>query len=352
MDDDPQFGSPVDDKIVDQHTYTAYDRTYPEGTLYWHVQALDADRNPLTWSPRRSFVKSSPSAVLQSPNDDQRLSGAVPLRWTAQPFNASYEIEVYKNGDRALSPTNRVVQQSSKQVAWVRSQPFPASSLPYLWRVRRIDADNNRGQWSDVHSFYSSGDAPTPLSPGAGTFVKASSALFSWAPTAGVSYYKVEIRGVGAASNWATVAKSYATAYAPTSAIPDGRWQWRVSGYDVSNPNDALGSSAWRDFTVDMKRPTVTSKTPTTTAYRTANFAVRFSEPVMSVNTSTMKIYLAGRVSPVSAAVKLSADRRSATLNPSANLIVGRYYTVKVLGGIRDSAANSVVAMSWRVKAR
>ena len=32
----------IDDVVVDQATYTPYDRLYPEGPLYWRVQAIDS----------------------------------------------------------------------------------------------------------------------------------------------------------------------------------------------------------------------------------------------------------------------------------------------------------------------
>ncbi len=54
------FSKPVDDVVVDQTTYTAFSKTYPEGTLYWRVQAIDGSGNGLTWSPAWKFVKRSP----------------------------------------------------------------------------------------------------------------------------------------------------------------------------------------------------------------------------------------------------------------------------------------------------
>ena len=51
VDNEPSFADPLlDEKVVDQATYTAGDRLYPEGTLYWRVQAIDAQENGLTWS--------------------------------------------------------------------------------------------------------------------------------------------------------------------------------------------------------------------------------------------------------------------------------------------------------------
>ena len=54
VDDDASFaGTLIDSRLVDQTTYTATDRLYPEGTLYWRVQAVDSDDNGLAWSTCR-----------------------------------------------------------------------------------------------------------------------------------------------------------------------------------------------------------------------------------------------------------------------------------------------------------
>ena len=36
---DPNFQTLIDDIFVDQTTYTSFDNTYPEGPIYWRVQA-------------------------------------------------------------------------------------------------------------------------------------------------------------------------------------------------------------------------------------------------------------------------------------------------------------------------
>ena len=41
------FAKIMDDKIVDQTTYTPFDKTYPEGQLYWRVAAIDGSSNLL-----------------------------------------------------------------------------------------------------------------------------------------------------------------------------------------------------------------------------------------------------------------------------------------------------------------
>ena len=79
VDDDPNFQSPLETAVVDQTTYTSPGTTYPEGPLYWRVQAIDGSSNPLTWSTPGRFAKRSPAVTLSSPDrrpHDQRQRAA------------------------------------------------------------------------------------------------------------------------------------------------------------------------------------------------------------------------------------------------------------------------------------
>jgi hypothetical protein len=96
----------------------------------------------------------------------------------------------------------------------------------------------------------------------------------------------------------------------------------------------------------------VTRKTPATSASKTASFKATFSEPVTGLTSSTMRLYVSGRSTPVSAKVTLSSSARVATLNPNANLVKGKTYTLKLSKGIKDGAGNLMAATSWKVKAK
>ena len=78
VDDDPNFQSPLETAVVDQTTYTSPGTTYPEGPLYWRVQANDGSNNPLTWSTPGRFSKRSPAVTLSSPTGDRTTSGSEP----------------------------------------------------------------------------------------------------------------------------------------------------------------------------------------------------------------------------------------------------------------------------------
>lgn len=112
-----------------------------------------------------------------------------------------------------------------------------------------MEAKGRKGQWSEWHRFKVIGAPPSPLSPADGARVPPSEALFSWEPAVGASpaSYRFERTRVGSSTIAETVVTS-AHAYAPTSVIPEGDWQWRVTALDTTG--NALGTSMWRSFIV------------------------------------------------------------------------------------------------------
>ena len=127
-------------------------------------------------------------------------------------------------------------------------------------------------------------------------------------------------------------------AWAPTSSIANGSWEWRVSAMDAGN--QSLGFSAWRAFKVDTVAPTVVSKTPTGKVARTTNFVAKFSEPMKHVDTTSFQIFVKGQQHNLSATVTMSNGNKTATLNPTANLQSGKVYTIKLTGQITDRGGN------------
>ena len=266
IDDQPTFASPFDPSpvLVDQPTYTAADKLYPEGPLYWRVQPIDGAGNALGWSETRTVVKRSERPTLLSPisaSPATSFPGTVPFRWDAQPFAGKYEIQVAKNGDTNFSATNLVVAtKSTTQPAYTTgvstAKVLPAASTPYVWRVRRIDPLNNAGPWSASASFYSLGEAPQQLTPTRDSLVAPKSALFRWTRIDRALKYRLEYRKTGSTS--VTSVLTPAQAFAPVTTLAAGDYQWRITALDVEGAT--LGTSDWRDFAVATS-PTATTPT-------------------------------------------------------------------------------------------
>lgn len=345
---DPGFQNVIDDRVdLDQMTYTAYDKAYPEGPLYWRVLPYDGSTNPLAWSETRMFDKQTPAATQVSPANGATTTQSAPFRWQPQAYSDRYDIEIYRNNDDSVA--NRIVQTQTKLVAFTPASPLAPSPSPYLWRVRAVNASNHPGTWSPLRSFRVSSSAPTQLAPVANAYLAANDAMFTWTPIQGASTYRFERRQLSS-NGIAEAVGTVALAWAPMSALGDGAWEWRVLAIDPSN--QVIGTSPWRGFKVDGVAPTVIATAPTGTVSRTTNFTAKFSERVKLVSSTTMKLFVAGRTSPLPAVVKLSADGRTATLNPNANLIARKTYTIKLYSGIKDVAGNPLKMTSWKVTAR
>lgn len=247
---DPNFTTGVTTTTVDQRTFTSFTDTYPEGTNYWRVQAVDGSNNQLAWSQTRSFVKQSPVPTPSLPAPDATVPGNSTLSWQPLHFAATYVVEVYKASggvpDTVPNAANRVLNATTTRVTHVLDNLDPALG-PYTWRVRRNDAKNRPGGWSALRTFSVTAPAVPLVSPAPSAQVEPSDGLFTWAAIAEATKYKFERRLVGGSTVAETVTTP-ALSWAPTAAIAGGSWEWRVTGLDSAG--NLLEPSAWRPFTV------------------------------------------------------------------------------------------------------
>jgi hypothetical protein len=340
VDNDSSFATPVDTQVVDQATYTEHSKLYADGTYWWRVQALDDEDQGLTWSTAKSFTKSSPPVTPVSPLGGEHASGTTPFRWNAAPFAASYNLEVYKNNDNTFSSSNRVISVTVKTTAYTPTTPLPADSTNYLWRVRRVDASNNPGPWSTARAFYSTGESASLVAPANGVWVNARQSLFEWTEVPGATSYQLIFSGTST-SRFSTAA----TAFAPTSALRDGAYSWRVEAFDAGN--HSLGTSETRDFRVDGTPPQVISVTPTTLKPKSVIKAT-FSEKVSGVSGKTMKLYrvVHKKKTRIDVVVSTAKKGKVANLDPKHLLKPGHYLVTFSATKIKDRAGNTLVPSS------
>ncbi len=344
IDDNANFSSPIESVRVDQSTFTSPAKLYPEGTLYWRVQAIDVDDNNLNWSETRTVLKASKPVTLSAPADGSTNSGTATFRWEAQPFAASYDIELYANDD--TSQVNKVFAKNVKQIAYVWNELIPPSPVAYVWRVRRVDALGNKSDWSTLRRFTSDGATPTIEGPTDGTYVEGDDVLLAWSEVTGATSYDVKlVSPTGSVSEQAT---TRATAYAPTRALADGLWTWKVTAKNPSG--DPLHPGPVEStFRVDEVGPRVTTAKPTGSVRRGSVFVVKFSEPVKNVTTTSFFLKREGSSTKVPAKVTLSADGLTGRLVPNDPLRTGKRYDVKVTKKVTDMRENPLTAYSWVV---
>jgi hypothetical protein len=111
--------------------------------------------------------------------------------------------------------------------------------------------------------------------------------------------------------------------------------------------NPIAATSYSRTFLLDTTRPRVVKKSPGTRTTPGANWVVTFSEPVVKVSGTTMKLYRAGRTKPVAARITKSNSGRTWTLNPSSAMARRVRYTLKLTSGITDRTGNRLAATSY-----
>lgn len=229
----------LDDEIVDQHSFTSFDTTYPEGNIYWRVRAIDSSGNPLPWSSVMAFKKVSP---VPTPHALQGVQPSTPtLSWDPVHFAATYQIEVFPEGSNVPRLT-----VTSKQVKWAPRSG--AQALPkgkYDWRVRRADAQGRFGGFSPRSPFEV---ATTPVilaGPLSGTEVAPREAVLSWQPAELATDYRVTwVSPLGASST----AITKATDWAPPVKLSAGPWTWYVETRDASG--NVTSTSSVGTFTV------------------------------------------------------------------------------------------------------
>ncbi|MCW2832247.1 MAG: hypothetical protein JWN68_200 [Nocardioides sp.] len=261
----------IDNRLVDQATYTNFENTYPEGDLWWRVQAIDARDNRLAWSPTRKIVKATPAlnldptvaAPIERPTVDPTAlpafgshisAGPVVFQWSAETFDTTWNIELYKNDDTTFSNVNRVFAETARQAAFASSEPLAASSEPYRWRVQRTDVRGKPGQWSDFGRFWVDPLPVALVQPADGATVDPSGTLFSWesyasTASAQAARYTFDIEPVGGVGANPGPVNTVATSYSHTSSLPSGTYEWSVLALDARG--NRLGSSPVRRFSVD-----------------------------------------------------------------------------------------------------
>ncbi|WP_181310594.1 Ig-like domain-containing protein [Nocardioides campestrisoli] len=361
VDDESSFSKPlVDESVVDQTTYTAYNKLYPEGRLYWRVQAIDGEGNTLTWSSVNQLVKSSPPVELASPTGGAAVAGTAPFEWRAQAWANQYTVEVYRNGDTTFSSANRIFSVTTRSASYAYAKPIPASSAPYVWRVRRIDSDGNVGPWSATGSFYSTGTAPELLSPAGGSLQAPSGVLLEWSDVQGAASYRGVLDSGGKPQTFNTVA----TAHAP-STLPTGSYTWTVQALDSDGA--ALGTSASRTFSVDASAPALSKVTPKKLKAK-STVKLTFSEPVQGISQKTVKLKVEkaakkkakkGKKSKakvkyktVKAKVKATKGSLVVTVDPKGKLRSGQYVLLLDTKRIRDAAGNALDQKYAQVRLR
>ena len=253
------FGNIIDSRTVDQTQYTPWSSTYPEGPLYWRVQALDGSDNPLTMSATGTVTKASAPITLASPANTATVSGVPYFTWVPQNWAARYTIEVYRNGDLNFSGANRLFSVTTPMPAWSPTANMPAGV--YSWRVQRLDANDRPGPWSTGRTFTLHPSPPALNTPADLARLNGANLYFTWLGVQGADSYQFQSSAVADFSSLVENQTTVMTAWSPLGQYNPGVYFWRVELLDASN--NVLSTSSSRSFSVGTMPGAPTGATAT-----------------------------------------------------------------------------------------
>jgi hypothetical protein len=271
---DPHFnsivlGSGIGTGTSKTHNLAAtLSRSIPDGTYYWRVRGITTAKAPGSWSPTRTLVKAWTEAPqLLAPGNEAAVAWpSTPLVMSWTPVAGATEYIVTVATDPALS--NVVLGSSTspqKTDATVLALPGTLSSGQYYWAITPLDAEGHRGTRSRVSSFTWSWPTTTTthvndLNPDSRVF----DPQFTWAPVPGAARYEVEVNSAAdfpVGSKWCCSNVTTGTSLAPTAALANNEYFWRVRAVDANGNTGAwnVGASFTKAF--DSVTPTVPNLT-------------------------------------------------------------------------------------------
>ena len=237
VDNDPTFGSPLDNVVTDATAYTST-RAYPADTaLYWRVRANDENRVGLTWSATGTFRRRLPVPALSPENP---LGGeAIPvLAWSPVQGAVSYDLHV----EQADGTRRDFNMRSSAFTPTV----FYGTGI-WRWQVRanfKAGLQASAGGYSGLLPFARRIATPT----GVHTTKTGDAALLSWDPASQAREYRVQISDT---DSFRTIVESVVTkntSYAPARTNPafrsGGPLYWRVATVDEGGNLGGWATSA------------------------------------------------------------------------------------------------------------
>ena len=231
---DSAFNSPVYQVLGTKNTRATPDKTVPNGSYWWRVQAVDSSGNTSAWSAPQSIEKLwADSPTLTSPDDGATISfpgEPLVLRWDPVPGAAKYSVEIAT--DSGLSS---LVTSGGNPVVIQATNLAPAillASNTYFWAVTPLDAQGNAGEQSEVRSF--TWEWPSTTTTGVTDLADETELYdpeFSWDPVPGTAHYEVEVNSSSDFASGSKVCctdKPIATRLAPLEVFANNTYYWRV----------------------------------------------------------------------------------------------------------------------------
>ncbi len=263
----PDFASPIDTQVVDGTSYTPTTITYPDGPLYWHVQAIDDNGNYLTWSPVAEIDRTMPTPVQDVTVDHNEavpptpptVTGVPLLTWTPSSFASKYTVEIYRNNDTNFSTGNLVAPAAtSKFAAYAPSLSLAPGT--YTWRVQGVDAGGHPGPWwtdntnvdPKTMTFTIVPAYPSLIAPDTSPVLTSGNVLFTWTSVSTAVKYRWQLSVNQGFSSITATMDTVMPAWSPLTRLRGrqlllaraGSRRGKQRAFDIAYPSDHEGRHA------------------------------------------------------------------------------------------------------------
>ena len=175
-----------------------------------------------------------------SPADGASTTDTTPtFSWNAVPDAAGYELQLADSqAGVEAAPT-----QSVTDTSYTPSSAL-ANEQTHYWRVRAVDGDDQKGDWSEIHSLAVSFGAVNGLSPGDGASTTDTTPTFSWNAVPGAAGYEIRIADSETELDKETPRPVTGTTYTPTEALTYYQFHyWQVRAKDAEGQYGAWSAA-------------------------------------------------------------------------------------------------------------
>lgn len=231
------------------------------GLYYWRVIPLDPANREGTASATRSFAAAYLTPLqLLAPADFATPTFTPTFRWAATRGAQFYRLQYATDSNFTVG----VVTVDTRNTTFTPTGDQPNDVNTY-WRVR-AHSDKSVSDWSETRVFVKRWYLqPELLTPTNNYLHVRQPPLFSWTPTPGAAYYKIEVNNANSFppgwEGWTATTANPFWVHPGFNRLPNHpTWYWRVTPYDRSGnaglPSDvfsfAYDASA---FTTDLIAP-------------------------------------------------------------------------------------------------
>ncbi len=225
---------------VTDASYTPSTALTNNQTHYWRVRAKDGDGQYGAWSAVQNLTVNIGAVSGLSPANGSATTDTTPgLSWNAVPGAVSYEIQIAGSQNGLNSATAVPVTGTN----YTPAADLMSNKVHY-WRVRAVDGEKQRGDWSTAHSLNVQGTVGG-LSPADGESTADTTPDFSWNTVTGADSYEIQIAGSQAGLDTALIHSTPAENYTPAAALTNNATHyWRVRAVYGSSSQKGLWSTA------------------------------------------------------------------------------------------------------------